>query len=156
MQLAVLFAVLTGASGLQLGVVSRAAATKPRVPQAPQLALPKAPGAGAALATSLALLLATANPAQTHAVVEPPAVVRQYGSSMVAEATDAELRDAQKKFLEERAKIKQTYDDDVESNFVDASQLSDKKSIYVTIVGGLIVVAFVAPMLQFFYYTGGD
>ena len=53
-------------------------------------------------------------------------------------------------------KIKQTYDTDTESTFVDASEFSDKKSIYVTIVGGLIVVAFVAPMLQFFYYTGGD
>ena len=53
-------------------------------------------------------------------------------------------------------KIKQEYDTDVESTFVDASEFADKKSIYVTIVGGLIVVAFVAPMLQFFYYTGGD
>ena len=75
---------------------------------------------------------------------------------MVAEATDAELREAQKRFLEERAKIKQEYDADTESTFIDASEVADKKSIYVTIVGGLIVVAFVAPMLQFFYYTGGD
>ena len=53
-------------------------------------------------------------------------------------------------------KIKQEYDNDTDSTFIDASEFSDKKSIYVTIVGGLIVVAFVAPMLQFFYYTGGD
>ena len=44
----------------------------------------------------------------------------------------------------------------LESTFIDASEVADKKSIYVTIVAGLLVVAFVAPMLQFFYYTGGD
>ena len=38
----------------------------------------------------------------------------------------------------------------------DADEVEGKKSIYVTLVAGLIVVAFVAPMLQFFYYTGGD
>ena len=53
-------------------------------------------------------------------------------------------------------KIKQEYDNDTDRTFVDASEFSDKKSIYVTIVAGLIVVAFVAPMLQFFYYTGGE
>jgi len=83
-------------------------------------------------------------------------VVQQYGSSMVAEATDAELREAQARFLEERAKIKQQYDTDVEPTYINADDVADKKSIYVTLVGGLIVVAFVAPMLQFFYYTGGD
>ena len=53
-------------------------------------------------------------------------------------------------------KIKQTYDEDTESTFINADEVADKKSIYVTIVAGLVVVAFVAPMLQFFYYTGGD
>ena len=53
-------------------------------------------------------------------------------------------------------KIKQEYDTDTESTFINADELSDKKSIYVTIVAGLVIVAFVAPMLQFFYYTGGD
>ena len=53
-------------------------------------------------------------------------------------------------------KIKQEYDGDTESTYINADEFSDKKSIYVTIVGGLVVVAFVAPMLQFFYYTGGD
>ena len=52
--------------------------------------------------------------------------------------------------------MKQTYDTDTESTFIDASMVADKKSIYVTLVGGLVIVAFVAPMLQFFYYTGGD
>ena len=123
---------------------------------------------------------------------------------MIAE-TDAELRDAQAKFLEERAvrrssctrnpdsacslpvpflifpfplllvwplllpflpllipatlrlqKMRQTYDTDVESTYNSAEEVADKKNIYVTIVGGLIAVAFIAPMLQFFYYTGGD
>ena len=81
--------------------------------------------------------------------------VQQAGANMIAE-TDAELREAQKKFLEERSKMKQTYDTDTESTFIDASMVADKKSIYVTLVGGLVIVAFVAPMLQFFYYTGGD
>lgn len=58
--------------------------------------------------------------------------------------------------LSRSQKIKQEYDGQTESNFVNADDFSDKKSIYVTIVGGLLVVAFVAPMLQFFYYTGGD
>ena len=35
-------------------------------------------------------------------------------------------------------------------------QVKDKKGIYTAIVGGLIVVAFVAPMVQFWFYTGGD
>ena len=53
-------------------------------------------------------------------------------------------------------KIKQEYDTDTESTFINADELSDKKSIYVTIVAGLVLVAFIAPMLQFFYYTGGE
>ena len=53
-------------------------------------------------------------------------------------------------------KIKQEYDSDTDATYVNADDFADKKSIYVTIVGGLVVVAFVAPMLQFFYYTGGD
>ena len=120
----------------------------------PQMAQKAPTAVGAALATSLALALATANPAITQAaVVEPPAVVQQYGSSLTA---DEDLRDAQKRFLEERAKMKQTYDTDTESTFINAADVADKKSIYVTLVGGLVIVAFVAPMLQFFYYTGGD
>ena len=52
--------------------------------------------------------------------------------------------------------MRQTYDTDVESTYNSAEEVADKKNIYVTIVGGLIAVAFIAPMLQFFYYTGGD
>ena len=36
------------------------------------------------------------------------------------------------------------------------AQVKDKKNVYTAIVGGLIVVAFVAPMVQFFWYTGGE
>ena len=36
------------------------------------------------------------------------------------------------------------------------TQVKDKKNVYTAIVGGLIVVAFVAPMVQFFWYTGGE
>ena len=53
-------------------------------------------------------------------------------------------------------KMKTSYDTDIESNFNSAEEVADKKNIYVTIVGGLVAVAFIAPMLQFFYYTGGD
>ena len=53
-------------------------------------------------------------------------------------------------------KMRQTYDTDVENTYNSADEVADKKNIYVTIVGGLIAVAFIAPMLQFFYYTGGD
>ena len=85
--------------------------------------------------------------------------VQRYGSSMIAvdaiEASDADLREAQKKFLEERAKLKQTYEASTDSTYKGADETGQKKNIYVTIVGGLIVLAFVVPMLQFFYYTGG-
>ena len=81
--------------------------------------------------------------------------VQQYGANMVAD-TDADLREAQKKFLEEREKIKQTYDADTDSNYKSPEEVGEKKNIYITIVAGLVVIAFVAPMLQFFYYTGGD
>lgn len=139
-----------------ISLLASGAVSRPSLRNAqPQMA-EKAPTAvGAALATSLALALASSNPVITHAAVEPPAVVQQYGGQMIAGADD-ELRDAQKKFLEERSKMKQTYDTDTESTFIDASMVADKKSIYVTLVGGLVIVAFVAPMLQFFYYTGGD
>jgi hypothetical protein len=151
---ALLAALLAAANGLQLGTVHRPA-VQARARAAPQMAHKAPTAAGAALATSLALAMATMNPTITQAAINPPAVVQQAGANMIAE-TDAELREAQKKFLEERAKIKQEYDGQTESNFVNADDFSDKKSIYVTIVGGLLVVAFVAPMLQFFYYTGGD
>jgi hypothetical protein len=53
-------------------------------------------------------------------------------------------------------KMKTAYETDVESTYNSAEEVADKKNIYVTIVGGLVVVAFVAPMLQYFYYTGGE
>jgi len=48
------------------------------------------------------------------------------------------------------------YEMRTESTFKSAEEVKDKKGIYVTIVGGLVVVAFVAPMIQFFWYTGGE
>jgi len=53
-------------------------------------------------------------------------------------------------------KMKTAYETDVESTYKSEEEVADKKNIYVTIVGGLVVVAFVAPMLQYFYYTGGE
>ena len=48
------------------------------------------------------------------------------------------------------------YESQTEGTFKSADQVKDKKGIYTAIVGGLIVVAFVAPMVQFWFYTGGD
>jgi len=110
--------------------------------------------AGSVVAAGLALALSTANPSFVSAAVNPPAVVQQYGSSMIAE--EEELRDAQKEFLAKRQSMKQTYDDDYESNFKGAGEVKDKKSAYTVVVTGLVAVAFIAPMIQFFYYTGGD
>ena len=53
-------------------------------------------------------------------------------------------------------KMRTTYETEVETTYKSAEEVADKRNIYVTIVGGLIAVAFIAPMLQFFYYTGGD
>mmetsp|Transcript_33564 Transcript_33564/g.83823 ORF Transcript_33564/g.83823 Transcript_33564/m.83823 type:complete len:119 (-) Transcript_33564:316-672(-) len=111
--------------------------------------------AAGAVAAGLALALSTAHPNFVSASVTPPAVVQQYGSSMLA-GDDDELRPAQKEFLEKRAAMQQKYDDDYQSNFKGAVETKDKKSAYTLVVVGLVAVAFIAPMIQFFYYTGGD
>ena len=80
--------------------------------------------------------------------------VERYGAAMIA--ADDDLREAQRKFLEERAKLATTYEASTDSTYKSEDETRNKKPVYVTIVGGLIVVAFVAPMVQFFYYTGGD
>merc|ERR1719478_1726276 len=96
---------------------SRPAAVPMRFQQAEMLQGPAKMAAGRLLAAStLALALNGATPSLTQAAVGPPAVVQQFGASMVAD-TDAELRDAQQKFLEERAKMKTTYETDIESNY---------------------------------------
>jgi len=118
---------------------------------APKLSGVQRSAANSALAASLALIIGAADPSITSARVEPM-VVQQYGSSMLA-ADD--LRPEQQKFLEDRARMKQQYETQVEGNYKTEDEVKDKKGIYTTIVGGLIVVAFVAPMVSFFYYTGG-
>ena len=52
--------------------------------------------------------------------------------------------------------MKQQYESQVAGNYKNAAEVADKKNIYTSIVVGLIVVAFVAPMVAFFYYTGGE
>merc|ERR1712032_1286754 len=47
-------------------------------------------------------------------------------------------------------KMRQEYDTEVTSTFKSVEETQDKKNIYVTIVTGLILVAFVAPMVAFF------
>eukprot|EP00322_Chrysochromulina_rotalis_P025669 CAMPEP_0115845584 /NCGR_PEP_ID=MMETSP0287-20121206/9429_1 /TAXON_ID=412157 /ORGANISM="Chrysochromulina rotalis, Strain UIO044" /LENGTH=155 /DNA_ID=CAMNT_0003299365 /DNA_START=15 /DNA_END=482 /DNA_ORIENTATION=+ len=123
----------------------------------PQMALAPERAMSSAAAAALALALSAANPTLTHATIEQPAVVQQYGGSMVADAgEDAALREAQAKFLAERAALKQTYEASTDPTFTSADETRDKKSVYVTIVAGLVGIAFLAPMLQFFYYTGGE
>merc|ERR1719221_3349 len=116
----------------------------------PKLRSVQRSAANSALAASLALIIGAADPSITSASTQPE-LVQQYGSSMVAD----ELRPEQQKFLEERARMKQQYETRVEGNYKTEDEVRDKKGIYTTIVGGLIVVAFVAPMVSFFYYTGG-
>jgi hypothetical protein len=100
-------------------------------------------------------IIRAATPMISHASVEPVAVVQQYGSSMIAAGTE-ELTDTQREFLEQRKVLKQQYEDDFDSTYKSVDEVRDKKDVYTTIVVGLIAVAFIAPMIQFFYYTGGD
>ena len=85
-----------------------------------------------------------------------PWQVQQYGGSMIAAAAADDLGDAQKKFLEERAKLATTYEASTDPTFKSENEFRSKKPTYVLIVGGLVAIAFIAPMVQFFYYTGGD
>jgi len=157
--MAALLSLFAASAGFQLSGVRPVLQQQMRsLPQMAQLEPQRA--ASSVVAAALALALSAANPMMTHASIEQPAVVQRYGGSMIAvdaiEASDADLREAQKKFLEERAKLKQTYEASTDSTYKGADETGQKKNIYVTIVGGLIVLAFVVPMLQFFYYTGGD
>merc|ERR1712087_140861 len=130
--------------------VARLPALRSRSRTQPKLHSMQRSASSSALAASLALIIGAADPAITSASVQP-AVVQQYGSSMVAD----DLRPEQQKFLEERARMKQEYETQVEGNYKTEDEVRDRKGIYTGIVGGLIVVAFVAPMVSFFYYTGG-
>ena len=78
--------------------------------------------------------------------------VQQYGSSMIA---DDDVSEAQKQFLAERAKLKTTYEASTDPTFKSEDETESKKNIYITIVAALVAIAFIAPMVQFFYYTGG-
>jgi hypothetical protein len=78
---------------------------------------------------------------------------RELPSTLIA---DEDLTEAQRKFIEARKEVATKYETETESTFKNVSETRDKKNIYTVIVVGLIVVAFVAPMVQFFYYTGGE
>ena len=89
------------------------------------------------------------------ALATPPAVMQvQQGPTTMLAAED--LTDEQRKFLNERKQMATKYETQTEGTFKSAAQVKDKKGIYTAIVGGLVVVAFVAPMVQFWFYTGGD
>jgi hypothetical protein len=54
-------------------------------------------------------------------------------------------------------KMRTKYEEgEIKGNYKSADDVQDKKITYTSVVIGLIVIAFVAPMIQFFYYTGGD
>lgn len=100
-------------------------------------------------------LISATTPAISHASVEPLGVMQKYGASTIA-AGDDDITERQKEFLKEREKLKQTYDADTTGTFKGEEEVRDKKNVYTTIVVGLVAIAFIAPMVQFFYYTGGD
>ena len=74
--------------------------------------------------------------------------LRRVGTPTGCRPLNCALRPAQE--------LKTQYDEEYESVYSSAENTRDKKSVYTTIVVGLVVVAFVAPMIQFFYFTGGD
>lgn len=147
-----LLATLAAASAFRTGALPRGV-VRP-LQSAPKLQMVDRRGAAAntVAAAALALALTTATPNLVSAQMTPPGVMQQYGSSMVAD----DVSDEQRKFLEERAKMRTKYEANVDGNYKSADDVKEKKFTYTTVVVGLIVIAFVAPMIQFFYYTGGD
>ena len=114
--------------------------------------------ASGAAAAALALALSSGNfdMAPPRALAAPPAVVQQIQQGPTTMLADDDLTDEQRKFMNERKQMATKYESQTEGTFKSAAQVKDKKGIYTAIVGGLIVVAFVAPMVQFWFYTGGD
>ena len=131
-------------------LVSSAHALKPTSAPVTRPTLQQA-AAAAALSLNLAAAPLALN-AAAHAAAPPPALERTTTTLLA----DEELRPEQVKFLEDRAKLKQQYESQVESTYKTEEETQDKKITYTTVVGGLIAVAFIAPMVQFFYYTGGE
>eukprot|EP00321_Phaeocystis_globosa_P017632 CAMPEP_0118811392 /NCGR_PEP_ID=MMETSP1162-20130426/1612_1 /TAXON_ID=33656 /ORGANISM="Phaeocystis Sp, Strain CCMP2710" /LENGTH=152 /DNA_ID=CAMNT_0006741023 /DNA_START=13 /DNA_END=471 /DNA_ORIENTATION=+ len=114
--------------------------------------------ASGAAAAALALALSSGNfdMAPPRALAAPPAVVQQIQQGPTTMLAGDDLTDEQRQFMEQRKQMATKYESQTEGTFKSAEQVKDKKSIYTAIVGGLIVVAFVAPMVQFWFYTGGD
>ena len=52
--------------------------------------------------------------------------------------------------------MKTEYETSVQGTYKTADDTEENRDVYQTIVGGLIVIAFVVPMVQFFYYTAGE
>lgn len=143
---------LASCAAFQLATGSPQTLARAKQSSGPLLTMKSQGVANHVAAASIALALAMGNPVFTPAATAP-AVVQQYGASMIAEE---DISDAQKKFLEERASLKQKYEEDYQGNYKSAEEVKDKKSVYTLIVGGLIGVAFIAPMLQYLYYTMGE
>ncbi|KAJ1632258.1 hypothetical protein T492DRAFT_989972 [Pavlovales sp. CCMP2436] len=108
--------------------------------------------AGAALAFTIATGSAQATVVPTFA---PPSLT--VGIVGLDSAED-ELRPAQKKFLDDRKSNPQEtqYEKQVKGTFKDKEATETGKFKYTTVVVGLLLIAFVAPMAQFFYYVKED
>jgi hypothetical protein len=99
---------------------------------------------------AFALTVATAAPHATSASVQsfnPP--------SVAIAADDEELRPAQKRFLEQREAAPQEtqFEKQVEGTFKAKDATEKGKFKYSTVVVGLLLISFAAPMAQFFYYV---
>ena len=122
----------------------------------PAMAWNLAAGRQALLGASLAVSLATMAPSNAVALAafDPPSVVLAVDAALDPDG-DLELRPKQKKFLEERAAAPQAtqFEKQVEGTFKAKDATEKGKFKYSTVVVGLLLISFVAPMAQFFYYV---
>lgn len=109
---------------------------------------------GAALALTIATGAADATSSVPFAGMTPPSVVLAADDGLDPSKLD-ELRPGQKKFLEDRAATPQQtqYETQVKGTFKDKDVTEKGKFKYSTVVVGLLLISFVAPMAQFFYYV---
>jgi hypothetical protein len=109
---------------------------------------------GASLAVSLATMAPSNAAASAAAAFNPPSVVLAVDAALDPNS-DLELRPKQKQFLEDRAATPQDtqFEKQVEGTFKAKDATEKGKFKYSTVVVGLLLISFVAPMAQFFYYV---
>ncbi|KAG8466359.1 hypothetical protein KFE25_002115 [Diacronema lutheri] len=123
----------------------------------PAMAWGPAAGRHALAGATLALAVATgsANAMADSVALSAPTALMAAESDGLDPSQLSELRPQQKKFLEERAAAPQQtqYETQVKGTFKDKDVTEKGKFKYSTVVVGLLVISFVAPMAQFFYYV---